>query len=571
MSQPLRRDSRTPAEGLPRAGGSRMPAPSDRRDPPPDAALATLLDSLECGVLICGIEGDLCAVNERFGEIVGAEPEKIRGVRNLEQIIGTVAPRCSRPNVVAERWLEQFRSGKGFRDELELVAPENRILERCARPVLDRSGEPVGWMEILRDITPRRQIEARLFHSERLAALGQMVSGIAHELNNTLTSVLGYGQLVRKRTRGFEWEAEAGYILNEAERARRIVRNLLFFARGSTAERVPMDLNGIVERTIEIRRHELHLANIKLEADLHEHLPQAIGDAAQIQQALLNLVLNAEQAIRQNKNSGHIWIRTRAASAGRVAVEVADDGPGIPPEVILRIFDPFFTTKPAGLGTGLGLSILFGIVHQHGGEVSVENRLGGGALFTIELPSIQPASVESDRPYLIQAAPPEAHLMVQNHPTARILVVEDEPTVAQLIADVLVGEGYLVDTVLDSREGLEMARARPYDLVICDLRMPHLDGRTFYRNLAAENAPARNNVIFVTGDILAPRTLDFLQKCGLPYLEKPFLVEELKKAVSRSLAKAEARVADSTFSMDRKTSPGQANRLRRNHWKGYEA
>ena len=116
-----------------------------------------------------------------------------------------------------------------------------------------------------------------------------------------------------------------------------------------------------------------------------------------------------------------------------------------------------------------------------------------------------------------------------------------------------------------------MARARPYDLVICDLRMPHLDGRTFYRNLVAENAPARNNMIFVTGDILAPRTLDFLQKCGLPYLEKPFLVEELKKAVSRSLAKAEARVADSTFSMDRKTSPGQANRLRRNHWKGYEA
>ncbi len=254
-----------------------------------------------------------------------------------------------------------------------------------------------------------------------------------------------------------------------------------------------------------------------------------------------------------------------------MAVEVADDGPGIPPEVILRIFDPFFTTKPAGLGTGLGLSILFGIVHQHGGEVSVENRLGGGALFTIELPSIQPASVEPDRPYLIQAVPPDAHLITQNHSIARILVVEDEPTVAQLITDVLVGEGYLVDTVLDSREGLELARARPYDLVICDLRMPHLDGRTFYRNLVAENAPARNNMIFVTGDILAPRTLDFLQKCGLPYLEKPFLVEELKKAVSRSLAKAEARVADSAFGMDRKTSSGQANRLRRNHWKGYEA
>jgi PAS domain S-box-containing protein len=566
MSHPLRRDSRTP-EGFQRSGGSHIPAPSEERECRSEAALASLLDSLEYGVIICGAEGDLWAVNDRFAEILGIEPEKVRGLRNLEQIIGTLAPHFSHANTVAARWLEMFRSRERFRDELELAVPEKRILERCARPVLDRYRQPVGWLEIYSDITARRQIESRLFHSERLAALGQMVSGIAHELNNALTSILGYGQLVRKRTTGFEWEAEAGHILNEGERARCIVRNLLFFARGSTAERAPVNLNEIVERTLEIRRYELRLANIHVDLGLDAQLPQAIGDAAQIQQGLLNLILNAEQAIRQHKQSGHIWIRTRPAPADRVAVEVADDGPGVPPELVLRIFDPFFTTKPAGVGTGLGLSILYGIVHQHGGEVSVEDRPGGGAVFTIALPSAATASLGMEGPYLIRGAFPQDYRVTEKRAASRILVVEDEPTVAQLITDVLSEEGHLVDTVLDSREGLDLARTGQYQLAICDLRMPHLDGRAFYGQLVDGDLPLRNNLIFVTGDTLAPRTVDFLQKCGLPYLEKPFLVEELKKIVARSLDKATKPSArPQSDPIDR-----TGHKVQRGHWKRYEA
>jgi two-component system, NtrC family, sensor kinase len=172
-------------------------------------------------------------------------------------------------------------------------------VERYARPVLDRYKQPVGWLEVHRDITNRRQIESRLFHSERLAALGQMVSGVAHELNNALTSVFGYAQLVQKRTRGFEWEAEARHILKEGDRARRIARNLLLFARGSESERTPVSLNEVVERTLQIRAHELRLENISVELDLDERPPEAMADAAQIRQALLNLIVNAEQAIRQ--------------------------------------------------------------------------------------------------------------------------------------------------------------------------------------------------------------------------------------------------------------------------------
>ena len=534
-----------------------------------EAVLAAVFESVECGILLFGSGGDLWAVNDRFAEILGVKPERLRELSNLEQVLERVAPQFAHGDRVAARWRQRFRNGEAFWDELELAKPEKKVVERHARPVLDGHKQPLGWLEVHRDITSQRQIESRLFHSERLAALGQMVSGVAHELNNALTSIFGYAQLVQKRTRGFEWEAEARHILEEGERARRIARNLLLFARGSKGERAPVNLNEVVERTLEIRAYELRLENIRVELDLEERLPEAIADAAQIQQALLNLIVNAEQAIRQAKESGHIWIRTRQVPEDRIALEVADDGPGVPPEVILRIFDPFFTTKPAGVGTGLGLSILYGIVHQHGGEVSVENRPGGGAVFTVELPSATSSSAGGEKPYVIRASRPQDQAGRDKARGSRILVVEDEPTVARLIADVLSEEGHLVDTILDSRQGLDLARARRYDLVVCDLRMPHLDGRGFYRQLVHEESPLQHRLIFVTGDTLAPRTVDFLQKCGLPYLAKPFLVEELKDVVARRLEETSGISSGSLDPMEREAPRGDEQPNRR-HWKHYE-
>jgi two-component system NtrC family sensor kinase len=403
--------------------------------------LGTLLESIECGILLCGPRGNLWALNDRFAGIVGVEPERLRELSNLEEVVERVAPQFVEGESVAARWRQRFRNGEAFWDELELAKPEKKIVERHACPVLDGCKQPLGWLEVHRDITSQRQIESRLFHSERLAALGQMVSGIAHELNNALTSIFGYAQLVQKRTRGFEWEAEARHILEEGERARRITQNLLLFARRSKSERAPVNLNEVVERTLQLRAYELRLENISVELDLNEQLPETIADGAQMQQALLNLIVNAEQAIRQARASGHIWIRTRQIPGDRIALEVADDGPGVPHEVVLRIFDPFFTTKPAGVGTGLGLSILYGIVHQHGGEVTVEKRPGGGAVFTVELPSAPSLPGGDEKPYLIRSSTPGDPASRDKAGGARILVVEDEPTVAQLIADVLSEEG----------------------------------------------------------------------------------------------------------------------------------
>ena len=270
-----------------------------------------------------------------------------------------------------------------------------------------------------------------------------------------------------------------------------------------------------------------------------------MADPFQLQQVVLNLVVNAEQALLEWRGQGRVHIRTSHSVCSppdraqeKIVLEISDDGPGIPAEIASRIFDPFFTTKPAGVGTGLGLSIVYGIVQQHGGEVTFENRQGSGARFVVELP-VTPIPA-TERPATLSQPPGNSGSI----PPGRVLVVEDEPTVAHLIVDVLVEEGHEVDFVLDSQEGLARLAHGQYDLVICDLRMPRLDGPAFYDALVRAGSPIRSKILFTTGDTLAPRTLEFLKPKGLPCLPKPFLVEELKLAVNGLLARTRKQTAE---------------------------
>jgi len=276
-----------------------------------------------------------------------------------------------------------------------------------------------------------------------------------------------------------------------------------------------------------------------VECELASDLPETMADPYQLQQVVLNLLMNAEQALLQERGQGKVKIKTRVADGNRIAMEVSDDGPGVPREIASRIFDPFFTTKPSGVGTGWGLSIVYGIVKQHGGEVTFENLSTGGARFVVELPVLEIPVNER------QAAPPDSASDSRPARSGRILVVEDEPRVAQLIVDVLREEGHQVEAVLESQEGLARLSRAHYDLVVCDLRMPRLDGPAFYEALIRAASPVQNQLSFVTGDTLAPRTMQFLEKSKLPRLAKPFLVEELKLAVNRRLERsrrAEERV-----------------------------
>jgi signal transduction histidine kinase/FixJ family two-component response regulator len=509
------------------------------------AEMAGLLASIESGVLIFDADGRILMASDRLAAIFGMESRHILEIGTIHGLIDNLSYYFARPVETATRWREHIlQNEEASWDEIELVHPSRRIVERFARPLSMPNGKRLGWLEVYRDITGQRMIQSKMLQTEKMAALGQLVSGIAHELNNPLTSIQGYAQLLLSRRAAPERVADAKRISQEAERAGRIVKNLLLFSRETKAERRAVHLNDVIERTLSLRAYELKLQNIEVNLSLDPDLPQALADAAQWQQAVLNLIVNAEQAITMGRAdetaAGHILIRTRRLAGDRLQLEVSDDGPGIPPEIISRIFDPFFTTKPPGIGTGLGLSIVYGIVQEHGGEVIAGNREGRGATFSVELPTISgsefhSASEELTGPLHSQvetALPVRGRMAAKKH----ILIVEDEPTVAELIAEVMADEGHRVDILLDSRAALGRLEENNYSLVICDLKMPYVDGPSLYRSLVRRANPMQHKLLFVTGDTMGARTIEFLKSSGLPYLAKPFLVEELKEAVHKALA-----------------------------------
>jgi signal transduction histidine kinase/CheY-like chemotaxis protein len=502
-----------------------------------EAELRGVLDSVAAGIVLIDPSGHLRYSSARFGQLFGIDGRTLGNITEFKELEDLLAERLRDPPAFSAHW-KSFAAGTGEpgHDELEIMRPARRVLERFFRPVLDSEGRPVGWLELCSDVTGERQIQSKMLQTEKMAALGQLVSGIAHELNNPLTAIMGYAQLLLGHGLLPAQLSEASKVFYEAERARRIVKNLLYFARENRTERTCVDLNEIVERTLALRSYELRVENILIDLDLARDLPKTMADPYQLQQVVLNLVINAEQSLLEGRGQGHVWIRTNHAfptgmqsGAGRILLEVSDDGPGIAPEIASRIFDPFFTTKPSGVGTGLGLSIVYGIVHQHGGEVTFDSHPGGGAKFLVELPIVAIPAEEQSENCVPSTGQTGAAV------TGRILVVEDEPTVAQLIVDVLREEGHKVEAVLDSQEGLTRISRTEYDLVVCDLRMPRLDGPAFYDALVRAGSSMHERILFVTGDTLAPRTLDFLEPNGLPYLAKPFLVEELKLAVNRIL------------------------------------
>ena len=525
-----------PLSGAPSKTGARTGSVDDLSPMRPklelkqlEAELRGVLDAVHSGVLLLAVDGQIRFANAHFGTLFGLDPGVLTSLARIEDVAHLLGPLLRAPGAFVERW-KFFATGANgpVHDEFELAGPARRVFERYARPVLDDGGRPLGWLQIYSEITNQRHIQSKLAQTEKMAALGQLVSGIAHELNNPLTSIMGYAQLALGRAPG-TLNNEVQMIFAQAERARRIVKNLLFFARQAQPERTRVDLNEIVERTVALRGYELKIENIAIRCELAADLPATLADPHQLQQVVLNLLVNAEQAILESRGRGSIQLRTRKGAESGLLIEVTDDGPGIPAEIVSRIFDPFFTTKPPGLGTGLGLSIVYGIVEQHGGDVAFENLPGGGAKFTVEIPLLAvPAET------VCVATAPSAD--PDNVSPGRVLVVEDEPTVAQLISDVLCEEGHKVEAVLDSQEGLTRLARAHYDLIICDLRMPRLDGPSFYDALVRTQSPARDRILFITGDTLGPHTVEFLKSRQLPFLAKPFLVEELKLAANRILA-----------------------------------
>ena len=517
-----------------------------------------VIEWLEEGVVLFGAKQEIRAVNSRFGQIIGLVPEELARIKTLDDLVASLSVRAADPRVFAESWYHLARSTEGaLLEELQLVRPFSRLLERATRPILDEKGVLSGRVEIYRDLTAQRVFQSKLLQTDKLAELGQMVTGIAHELSNPLTSILGYAQRLLLRRDVLGDSHEARQIFQEAERASAILRQLLLSARESRPERRRVALNQVVSRTLELQRFSLAADNVHVQLDLEPVLPFVQGDAGQLQQVLVNLIGNARQAIEEQGKGGTIRVKTRRIAEQRVLLEVRDDGPGIPQAIQARIFDPFFTTKPAGVGTGLGLAIVLGIVREHGGRLHLTSNLGQGTVFSIELPAT--ATVEMPLPATDGASPvrprleplPTSESLETGHVGAalgawagtRVLVLEDEPTVARLIADVLEDEGLRVDVLLDSCEALDRAAREDYVLIICDMKMPELDGEHFYQALALAQNPLRERFLFVTGDVLAAHTREFLERNHLPHVAKPFRVEELTEKVRSALEATSPRAS----------------------------
>ena len=429
------------------------------------------------------------------------------------------------------------------------------VREFLSRKALVRAGEEL--------VTTREQLTQK----EKLAAVGQLVSGVAHELNNPLQGVLGYAELMLAG-RGSESESEElRAIRDNANRAAGIVRNLLTFAGRDSTTRAWQQINNIVRDAVAMREPHLQSNGIDLRVEVAERLPLVYVDASRLADVLVNMIQNAEAAIVARRSGdapksvvpvrarGEIVITTGwKGNPDRILVEVADNGSGLRDEDLNRVFDPFFTTREVGSGPGLGLSVCYGIVREHGGEITARNRDTGGAAFTIELPvmavslaSAAPASPSQPSPPVprtgdprpVSTSPvftfvPPDELEVDKSPRRRkALVVDDEESNAALVRRVLSGAGYDVESTTLSRRALVMIERTAYDCVIADVKMPELSGQELYSRVCAIRPEMARRFIFITGDIDGEDTREFLDQSRCSYFMKPFNLERLTSAVDQ--------------------------------------
>ena len=367
-----------------------------------------------------------------------------------------------------------------------------------------------------------RQRTAQLFQSEKIAAMGALLAGVAHELNNPLAVLSGHAQLlVEEAIPGVG--ARAGQIHAAADRCVRIVRNFLALARQRPSERGRTIVRDLINGSVELLAYELRTDGITVEVDVANDVPLLWADAHQLHQVLVNLITNAHHAMRRQPGSRRITLTARRdAAAGSARLAIADTGPGIPPEVRTRIFEPFFTTKPVGEGTGLGLSLCHSIIAEHRGTITVESEEGRGATFVITLPvGTPPATV----------AGPDVPAVAPVRP-GRILVVDDEVEIGTVIADALRRDGHTTEVTPDARAALALLDEHAYDVIVSDTRMPEMDGQTFYEEVTRRFPALRRQIVFVTGDVLSPDKLRFLEQIGAPFLAKPCDLGELRRIVA---------------------------------------
>ncbi len=419
--------------------------------------------------------------------------------------------------------VEEQGSVRGFEAEFRRRDGAVIAVRLSANRVRDAEGRLLYYEGSIEDVTGLKRAEETLRQSEKLAALGSLLAGVAHELNNPLSVILGHSRLLAPELRGRVAE-RAAKITAAAERCARIVKNFLALARQHPPERQGVALGEIAREAVELLAYQLRVGDVEVTLDLAPDLPVLWADPHQLHQVLVNLITNAHQAMAESPVPRRLTVSGRHdPSRAVVTIDVADTGPGMPPDVRSRIFEPFFTTKPPGQGTGLGLSLCRGIIEGHAGTITVESTPGRGTVFRIELP-VKPS------PEAAAAAPPPA-AAAEPARQKSILVVDDEPEVAAILVELLAADGHRVEIAPNGARALEMLHAGAYDAILSDLRMPELDGPGLYGTLAHQGHPLAQRFIFVTGDVLGEETRQFLEETGALCVSKPFDLEQIRRVL----------------------------------------
>ena len=483
-------------------------------------------------IVISNLEGEIVEVNEATLEMYGTKDKRDLIGKNS---IDLISPE------------DRERAFAGINETLEKGYVRNReyyvisrdgsklAVEMNVGVMKDVDGKPMGFVGISRDITGRREAEARRRELEqkaqvasRLSTVGEMASGIAHEINNPLTSVIGFAWLLMQKDVPEDIKEYARYIHGGAERVASIVGRLLTFSRQQKPEKTSADINRILETTLQLQAYEMTTNNIKVTTQFDLDLPQTLVDPGQLQQAFLNIILNAATEMKLARKGGNLLVKTERI-ADTIRISFTDDGPGIAEENLERIFEPFFTTRKPGMGTGLGLSVCHGIIAEHNGQIYARNNPDRGATFVVELP----ITTELEQPEPARPAADES----SKTGGAKILVVDDEPATLQLLSQVLSAEGYEVQTVDNADDALEMIKNAGYDLILLDIKMPGMSGIELYRDIQEAASPLIKKMVFITGDSLSSDTRDFLVKSKARCIIKPFNVVQLKRDISHLLTR----------------------------------
>jgi len=476
-----------------------------------------MFDTLPNPALVVVVDGSILEANPAAVTLLAATDARAMRGRNLSEW----APATQRTALLTAL-REGVHKAQQLRLGIEVGGDQVAEVEGVITNV-EPGRDAAKLLFLAVDVSREVLLQRKLLKSDRLAQLGALVSGVAHELNNPLAAIAAFAELLAVDATSSQLRESAEVIHAEAERAGRIVRTLLDFARQRPHARQPIDLRDTVDRVVALERSALKKARVHLSTDIPDHIPDPVGDQQELQQVLLNGIVNAIQAIESSGKPGKILVWARRTE-GYVSIFIDDNGPGVPPELLDRAFDPFFTTK-GEQGTGLGLAISLGLIRQMGGRLFLVNVDGAGARLGIELPAAESPSAPA-KPQRVRPA---------DRPLS-VLLVEDEPSVRRGLELMARRLGHEVEVAADYAHAVKRleGRKKPYDVLLIDIHLDeHHTGFDLFEQLRLEGHGRERRVVFTTGDSMSAKTRDALRISERPVLRKPFNLEDLREMLDR--------------------------------------